>query len=276
MSAELKHRVEALRLPRGQKAVLAAVAWFIWDSRGETDLKTTRQLATHADYGIRATNGHLATLVADGAIASAGRPGDPKGRRYRINLAWLEAMEGRGNPCKPCSEPLQKVQREGPEPLQKMQTKSPTSIPLQGKGGRAHAPEAPPVPSDHFENGEAEGAPPPDQPFVVPYDKPRPRLTSIDTFVMTPDCEAFALQHGLDPDDVLGSFTSRHHMRGKLSGDWGREWVEHCKHRAAAAAKDAAKLSPHEQLRRYVAARAAQADGGDPRGYTVTMLGVAP
>ena len=51
-----------MRLPRGQKAVLEAIAWFIWDSTGFTDLKIVRQIGLQAvgDYGIRAVQGHLA------------------------------------------------------------------------------------------------------------------------------------------------------------------------------------------------------------------------
>ena len=106
MSVALLPQIEASRLPRGEKAVLKAIAWFAWDAEDEaerenaaaTERKTVRQIAAHAGYGRSATLAHLATLKADGAITSDGRPGDPKGCRYKVKQAWLDAMDGRRKP----------------------------------------------------------------------------------------------------------------------------------------------------------------------------------
>ena len=210
MSTDLVARVKAVRLPRGQKAVLEAIAWFIWDSTGFTDLKTVRQIGLQAvgDYGIRAVQGHLAALKADGAITSHGRAGHPKGVRYRLNTAWLAAMMGDTNPCTACAEPLQNVLGLEPEPLQNLHPKSLTGeeSDTQETERAAPASPSPPPPASRREidAGEAKQA---TRNQVVPASPPAPprepatRLP--DDWQPSPEVRQMAIEAGWeDPDDL--------------------------------------------------------------------------
>jgi hypothetical protein len=216
MSIELVRRVEPLRLPRGQIAVLEAIAWFIWDSTGKSDPKSVRQIAHRARYGMRATSGHLATLMADKAITREGRAGNPKGYRYRIEPAWLVMASGSpagdeatANPCKECAEPLQNVQGLAPEPLQNLQPKSPTVE--SHSGVTVSAPASPPPHAP---------IPSPDEPLVVeaqpsrieavPASSPAPparqpsarRIPLPDDWAPPQEVRLQASAEGLDPDEV--------------------------------------------------------------------------
>lgn len=255
MSVNLTRRVEALRLPpfvvkddvsvgpRGPKITLAAIAWFVWDSRGETDRKTVRQIAARAGYSLRATKGHLAVLEADGAITSAGRAGDPKGRRYRINSAWLDVIEG-GNPCNSCPEPVQFLHGSDPEPVQFLHPKSPTER-VQQETHRGDAREdAPAAPreevaansADEKEASRIEGVPlHPSEP--PPKRRSRPQWSPLppDDWEPTPESVDLVLAEGYSLDDIpmiRDRMFDWHVRTGRGSCDWDREFVAEARHHA--------------------------------------------
>lgn len=218
MSHSLSSRVENLPgLSRGRRAVLEAIAWFIWDARGETDRKTVRQIATRAQYAMRATFGHLAALKADGALACDGKPGDPKGCRYRINPAWLDMQGGAGNPCKTCAEPLQNLQGLGAEPLQNLHPKSPTSEESHKEGTRERAPAAPAAPADP--PAPVQSSSPKEAPRIVTA-APSRRTPLPDGWQPDPEVRQAALDQGIDPDDIREELADWW-LRNRIpQGDW--------------------------------------------------------
>jgi DNA-binding transcriptional ArsR family regulator len=220
MSHILTRRVEVLHLPRGQKAVLKAVAWFVWDDSGETKCRTVCQIAARADYRARATSGHLDALRKAGAITCAGRVGDRKGLRYRIEPAWLDALSRGGETAGGAEPPLQNVQGCEPPPLQILQTESPTRVTEEEEEDARERARPTPPDENSVEAKEArriEEVPPgPPEPPAdrVPFPDEDPELTREEV------AEIRAAGH--DPAELVDEARDWANRQGATSSHWPR------------------------------------------------------